>query len=273
MEVPYLEKTHMMCLRFRVKCIPARAGDYPTLPSRLTPRSFCASTANSMGSSLKTSLQKPLTIMLTASSAEKSALFAVKDLVLALIFTLTFVLDPRRRVLHLDVGKRVRTAPVPQEKRIALGKVPRVGSDSASRRRAPVGVLPVPRRRSPWRQSCSWRSAPMWTIFVPASACWRLLLWRQSRTRRQNCRRWRKHARIFPRDRGPGFHLRPGNPRIPSRAFPPLGHEVEISPSPLRPPVPVLHRRILHLGVLQRDELDDGGMESRCTEAKADDTT
>ena len=32
---------------------------YPTLPSRLTPSSFCASTANSMGSSRKTSLQKP----------------------------------------------------------------------------------------------------------------------------------------------------------------------------------------------------------------------
>ena len=39
----------------------------PTLPSRLTPRSFCASTANSIGSSLNTSLQKPFTIMLTAS--------------------------------------------------------------------------------------------------------------------------------------------------------------------------------------------------------------
>ena len=48
----------------------AGLGSYPTLPSRLTPSSFCASTANSMGSSLKTSLQKPLTIMLTASSAE-----------------------------------------------------------------------------------------------------------------------------------------------------------------------------------------------------------
>ena len=43
---------------------------YPTLPSKLTPKSFCASTANSIGSSRKTSLQKPLTIMLTASSAE-----------------------------------------------------------------------------------------------------------------------------------------------------------------------------------------------------------
>src|ERR1700732_4499125 len=43
--------------------------DYPTAPSRLTARSCCASTANSIGSSLKTDLQKPLTIMLTASSS------------------------------------------------------------------------------------------------------------------------------------------------------------------------------------------------------------
>src|SRR5262249_20793899 len=46
------------------------AEHHPTLPSRLTLRSFCASTANSIGSCLKTSLQKPLTIMLTASSVE-----------------------------------------------------------------------------------------------------------------------------------------------------------------------------------------------------------
>ena len=45
-----------------------RLIDYPTLPSKLTPNSFCASTANSIGNSRKTSLQKPLTIMLIASS-------------------------------------------------------------------------------------------------------------------------------------------------------------------------------------------------------------
>src|SRR6266540_5132118 len=44
---------------------------HPTLPSRLTPSSFCASTANSIGSSRKTSLQKPLTIMFTASCVER----------------------------------------------------------------------------------------------------------------------------------------------------------------------------------------------------------
>src|SRR5437764_9931303 len=43
----------------------------PTLPSRLTANSFCASTANSIGSSFNTSLQKPLTISDSASSSER----------------------------------------------------------------------------------------------------------------------------------------------------------------------------------------------------------
>src|SRR5713226_2279745 len=43
---------------------------HPTLPSRLIPSKRVASTANSIGSSLKTSLQKPFTIIETASSAD-----------------------------------------------------------------------------------------------------------------------------------------------------------------------------------------------------------
>ena len=46
-----------------------RQSIYPTEPSSDTDSSFCASTANSIGSSRKTSLQKPLTIMLIASSS------------------------------------------------------------------------------------------------------------------------------------------------------------------------------------------------------------
>src|ERR1043165_6297390 len=43
---------------------------YPTLPSRLTEMSFCASTANSIGSCCSTSLTKPSTTSAVASSAE-----------------------------------------------------------------------------------------------------------------------------------------------------------------------------------------------------------
>ena len=43
----------------------------PTLPSRLIEISFCASTANSIGSCCSTSLTKPLTTSATASSADR----------------------------------------------------------------------------------------------------------------------------------------------------------------------------------------------------------
>jgi len=49
---------------------------HPTLPSRLIPSSFCASTANSMGSCFSTSRAKPLTISATALSASRPRLIA-----------------------------------------------------------------------------------------------------------------------------------------------------------------------------------------------------
>ena len=50
-------------------------GYHPTLPSRLTATSFCASTANSMGSSCRTSRTKPLTSSATLSSVERPRLW------------------------------------------------------------------------------------------------------------------------------------------------------------------------------------------------------
>src|SRR5207247_9707319 len=50
---------------------PVPLSRHPTLPSRLIPSRRCASTAHSMGSSLKTSLQTPFAILDTASSAER----------------------------------------------------------------------------------------------------------------------------------------------------------------------------------------------------------
>jgi hypothetical protein len=46
-----------------------RQKPHPTLPSRLIEISFCASTANSIGSCCSTSLTKPLTTSATASSS------------------------------------------------------------------------------------------------------------------------------------------------------------------------------------------------------------
>src|SRR5215204_4248133 len=50
--------------------IDDRLVRHPTLPSRLTEISFCASTANSIGSCCSTSLTKPLTTSAVASSAD-----------------------------------------------------------------------------------------------------------------------------------------------------------------------------------------------------------
>src|SRR6266566_5786973 len=63
-------------LQQHVPRFPFHVSRHPTLPSRLMPSSRCASTANSIGSSLKTSLQKPFTIIETASSAERPRCFA-----------------------------------------------------------------------------------------------------------------------------------------------------------------------------------------------------
>src|SRR4028118_1019652 len=49
---------------------------HPTLPSSEIPSSFCASTANSIGSCCSTSFAKPLTISATESSAFNPRLMA-----------------------------------------------------------------------------------------------------------------------------------------------------------------------------------------------------
>ena len=51
-------------------------ANHPTLPSRLIPNNFCASTANSIGSCCSTSRAKPLTISATASSWLRPRLIA-----------------------------------------------------------------------------------------------------------------------------------------------------------------------------------------------------
>jgi len=57
----------------------------------------------------------------------QASLIAVKNLVLADLGSRGLVLDPRRRVFHFDVRKRMRAAFVAQQERIALRKIPGVG--------------------------------------------------------------------------------------------------------------------------------------------------
>ena len=98
-----------------------------------------------MGSSRKTCLQKPLTIIETASSAEMPALLAVEELVFADLGGRGFMLHLETRCSNLKVGKGVSTALVSQEQRVALGVIARTGGPLHDLHQPAVGILPVAR--------------------------------------------------------------------------------------------------------------------------------
>ena len=69
-------------------------------------------------------------------------------------------------------------------------------------------------------------------------------------------------GRILPGDRRAGLDLGPADLRIVAPAGAPLGDEiVDAALAGLVAGIPVLHRRIFDLGILQRHQFDDGGME------------
>src|SRR5690606_2571398 len=60
----------------------------------------------------------------------------------------------------------------------------------------------------------------------------------------------------------PGFNLGPGNPRTGPAAVTALGDEVvDAAHAVLVARIPVLHRGILDLGIVQRNEFDHGGVQ------------
>ncbi len=69
-------------------------------------------------------------------------------------------------------------------------------------------------------------------------------------------------ARIFPGDGRTGFDLRPGNLGMRAAAIATLGDEIVDAAQPiLVAGIPVLHRRIFDLGVIERHQFDHGGMQ------------
>ena len=157
-------------------------------PFQADPSSFCASTANSIGSSRKTSLQKPFTIIDTASSRSRAALLAVEDLVLADLGGGGLVLHLRDGVLDLDVRERVRAALVADQQRVALRVVARAVAPSCGSSPGRGRCSGRGRPRCPWRRSCSscsCRCGSSWCRCRPAGSCWSPP---PSRTRRPSCR-------------------------------------------------------------------------------------
>src|SRR6202040_639984 len=65
-------------------------------------------------------------------------------------------------------------------------------------------------------------------------------------------------ARIFPGDRRAGLDLGPGNLRVVAAAIATLGDEIVDAALAFGiAGIPVLHRRIFDLGIVERDQLDD----------------
>ena len=101
---------------------------------------------------------------------------AIEELVFADLAGAGFVLGPAAGVAHFDIRRRVCAALVAQQQRVALRVVAAVGRRLSE--------------SSPGRDSvfCPWPALipletivllvflPMWIIFVPVSACWRLLV-------------------------------------------------------------------------------------------------
>src|ERR1700688_2795211 len=64
-------------------------------------------------------------------------------------------------------------------------------------------------------------------------------------------------ARVLPGDRRAGLHLGPGDLGVAAAAIAALGHEVEDAAAAFGiAGIPVLHRRILDLGIVEGDQFD-----------------
>ena len=80
------------------------------------------------------------------------------------------MLDLRGGVLHLDIGEGMGAALVANQERIALREVARVRGALLDLHGAAIGVLPVA-AEMPFEMMVLRVFLPMWTIFVPVSAC------------------------------------------------------------------------------------------------------
>ena len=145
---------------------------------------------------------------------------------------------------------------VADQQRVALRVVARAVAPSGSARARGSVFWPRP-AEMPFETIVLRVFFPMWIIFVPVSACWRLFVDGDRVELAHRVVALQDAARVLPGDRRAGLDLRPRDLRALAAARAALGDEVvDAAAAFLVAGVPVLHRRVLDLGVVERDELD-----------------
>ena len=171
------------------------------------------------------------------------------------------MLELRRRIFGLDVRHRVRAALVADEQRIAVREVARARGLAVRGHQPAVGVL-----RTPGGNTL--RDDPARRVLAEMDhlgAGIDLLHAVRHRDRVELATgivATQDAGRVLPGDRRAGLDLGPRDLRVGAAAVAALGDEVvDAALALVVSGVPVLDRRVLDLGVVERDELDHGGME------------
>ena len=171
------------------------------------------------------------------------------------------MLEVRRRVLRLDVRHRVRAALVADEQRVAVGEVARARRLAVRRDEPAIGVLRMAGGDALGDDAARRVLAEMDHLGAAVD----LLPAVRHGDRVELAARVvaaQDAARILPGDGRAGLHLRPRDLRVAAAAVAALGHEViDAALAVLVAGVPVLHGRVLDLGVVERDQLDDRGVQ------------
>ena len=168
----------------------------------------------------------------------------------------------RRRVLHLDVGEGVGAALVANQQGVTLRVVASRHGALQDLHLAAVGVLPVPSGNA-LGDDCAPRVLANVNHLGAGVGLLPVVSERHRVELAHGVVALKDDARVLPGDGRAGLHLRPGNLRVHTCAFAALGDEV-IDPALARlgvPRIPVLDGRVLDLGVVVRNQLNDSSMQ------------
>src|SRR5580700_4491499 len=188
------------------------------------------------------------------------ALPQIEDLVLANFRRGGLMLHARGGVLNFDIWERVRAALIADEQRVALGVVARPSGTLLDLHLATISVLAVTGGNSLGNHSARGVLADV-DHLRPGVGLLIVIGQRDGVELADGVIAHKNAAGIFPGDGGASFDLCPGNLRISAGALAALGDKV-VDPAAafFISGIPVLNRGVFDRGVLEGNQLDDGGV-------------